>query len=112
MTFLCPEIATFTNMPVPFLFSRIMMSGLLLETVLSVRTCCFLNLVNLTLLLVLIYLLLLLLLLLRALSDKVSYYNEIITQFQCIILKLKHCISSTFRSFTDSPQEGHVSIIT
>ena len=40
-------------MHVPFLFSWIMMPGLLLEIVLSVRACCFLNLVTLTLRLVL-----------------------------------------------------------
>jgi len=46
-TFLSPEIASSINMHVPFLVSRIMMSGLLLGRVLSVRTCWFHNMVTL-----------------------------------------------------------------
>ena len=47
ITLLSPGIATSTDMQVPFLLSRIMTSGLLLETVLSVRTCWFHNMVSL-----------------------------------------------------------------
>ena len=39
ITFLSPEIATSINIHVPFSLSRIIMSGLLLEIVLSVCTC-------------------------------------------------------------------------
>jgi len=47
ITFLSPEIATSINVHVPFSLSRIMMSGLLLGTVLSVCTCWFHNMVTL-----------------------------------------------------------------
>jgi hypothetical protein len=39
ITFLSPEIATIINIHVPFLLSRIIMSGLLLGIVLSLCTC-------------------------------------------------------------------------
>ena len=45
ITLLSPRIATFINMHVPFLLSRIMMSGLLWGIVLSVGTCWFHNMV-------------------------------------------------------------------
>ena len=45
ITLLPPRIATSINMHVPFLLSRIMMSGLLLGIVLSVGTCWFHNMV-------------------------------------------------------------------
>ena len=45
ITFLSPEIATSINIHVPFSLSQIIMSGLLLETVLSVCTCWFYNMV-------------------------------------------------------------------
>jgi hypothetical protein len=41
ITFLCPGIATSINMNVPFLLTRIVMSGFLLGIVLSVHTCWF-----------------------------------------------------------------------
>ena len=47
ITFLSPEIATSTNIHVPFSLTRIIMSGLLLGIVLSVCTCWFHNLVTL-----------------------------------------------------------------
>ena len=47
--FLSPESATSININVLFLFSHIMMAGLILGRVLSVRTCWFHNLVTLTL---------------------------------------------------------------
>ena len=39
ITFLSPRIATCIDMHVPFLLSRVMLSGLLLRIVLSVRAC-------------------------------------------------------------------------
>jgi len=50
ITFLSPQIAAAINLHVLFLFSLIMMAGLMLERVLSVRTCWFHNLVTLILL--------------------------------------------------------------
>ena len=47
ITFLSPRIAASINMHVPLLLSRIMMSGLLVGIVLSVRTCWFHNVVTL-----------------------------------------------------------------
>ena len=46
ITFLSPEIATSTNIHVPFSLSRIIMSGLLLGIFLSVCTCWFHNMVT------------------------------------------------------------------
>ena len=47
ITYLSPGIATSINIHGPSLLSRIMMSGLLLIIILSVRTCCFHNMVTL-----------------------------------------------------------------
>jgi len=47
ITFLSPGITVSINMHVPFLLSWITMSGLLLEIVLSVRSCWFHNMLNL-----------------------------------------------------------------
>ena len=47
ITFLSPQIATSINSHVPFSLSQIIISGLLLGTVLSVRTCWFHNMVTL-----------------------------------------------------------------
>jgi len=47
ITFLSPEIATAINIHVPFSLSRIIISGLLLEIVLSIYICWFHNMVTL-----------------------------------------------------------------
>jgi hypothetical protein len=52
ITFMSPGIAKSINIHVPFSMSRIVMSGLLLGIILSVRTCCFHNMITLPSLLV------------------------------------------------------------
>ena len=44
------------------------------------------------------------------LFDKLSYYNQLNAQCQCVILQLKHYISNMFLSFLDHHQGEHTSI--